>query len=90
MTDAGLDLPAPVKVVVADANVLFSRSLRDYLLIAAEQEIIEVCWSPRIPWLVGVLAWWEGCRRLGVALAEREVAPGAANPMAALGGHSCI
>jgi len=48
MTDTGFELPAPVRLVVADANVLFSRSLRDYLLIAAEQEIIEVCWSPGI------------------------------------------
>ena len=28
--------------------MLFSRSLRDYLLIAAEWEIVEVCWSPGI------------------------------------------
>ncbi|MDR0283838.1 MAG: PIN domain-containing protein [Propionibacteriaceae bacterium] len=48
MTSLPLVFPERVRVVVADANVLFSRSLRDYLLIAAEQEVIEVHWSPQI------------------------------------------
>ena len=32
-----------VRVVLADANVLYSRVLRDYLLYAADQEIIGAC-----------------------------------------------
>jgi len=35
-------------VVLADANVLYSRVLRDYLLYAADQEIIVITWSPGI------------------------------------------
>lgn len=37
-----------IRVVLADANVLYSRVLRDYLLYAADQEIIAIAWSPRI------------------------------------------
>ena len=37
-----------VRVVLADANVLYSRVLRDYFLYAADQEIIAVTWSPSI------------------------------------------
>ena len=37
-----------VRVVLADANVLYSRVLRDYLLYAADEEIIAVAWSPQI------------------------------------------
>src|SRR5262249_7492515 len=37
-----------IRVVLADANVLYSRVLRDYLLYAADQEIIAVAWSSRI------------------------------------------
>jgi hypothetical protein len=37
-----------VRVVLADANVLYSRVLRDYLLYAADQEIIAVTWSSLI------------------------------------------
>ncbi|MBL7257303.1 PIN domain-containing protein [Paractinoplanes lichenicola] len=37
-----------VRVVLADANVLYSRVLRDYLLYAADQEIIAITWSPQI------------------------------------------
>jgi predicted nucleic acid-binding protein len=33
---------------VADANALYSRVLRDYLLIAAEREMVQVYWSPQI------------------------------------------
>lgn len=36
------------RVVLADANVLYSRVLRDYLLYAADQEIIAIAWSPGI------------------------------------------
>jgi predicted nucleic acid-binding protein len=41
----GADL---IAVVLADANVLYSRVLRDYLLYAADQEIIAVAWSSAI------------------------------------------
>lgn len=37
-----------VRVVLADANVLYSRVLRDYLLYAADQEIIAIAWSSQI------------------------------------------
>lgn len=37
-----------IRVVLADANVLYSRVLRDYLLYAADQEIIAVTWSRQI------------------------------------------
>jgi len=37
-----------VRVVLADANVLYSRVLRDYLLYAADQEVIAITWSPQI------------------------------------------
>lgn len=36
-----------VRVVLGDANVLYSRVLRDYLLYAADQEVIST-WSGRI------------------------------------------
>jgi predicted nucleic acid-binding protein len=39
---------SPFHVVVADANVLYSRVLRDYLLYAANQEIVNVVWSSQI------------------------------------------
>ena len=48
MTDPLIVLPATISVVLADANVLYSRSLRDYLLYAAEQEIVNVRWSQAI------------------------------------------
>lgn len=37
-----------IRIVLADANVLYSRVLRDYLLYAADQESIAVTWSPQI------------------------------------------
>jgi len=37
-----------IRVVLADANVLYSRVLRDYLLYAADQEIVTIAWSGRI------------------------------------------
>lgn len=40
-----VDLPAASRVVLADANVLYSRVLRDYLLYAADEEIIAIAWS---------------------------------------------
>lgn len=37
-----------IRVVLADANVLYSRVLRDYLLYAADLEIIAITWSSQI------------------------------------------
>jgi hypothetical protein len=37
-----------VRVVLGDANVLYSRVLRDYLLYAADQEVISLVWSGTI------------------------------------------
>jgi predicted nucleic acid-binding protein len=37
-----------IRVVLADANVLYSRVLRDYLLYAADQEIVAIAWSSQI------------------------------------------
>jgi len=47
MTEAA-DEADQIRVVLADANVLYSRVLRDYLLYAADQEIITVAWSVEI------------------------------------------
>jgi predicted nucleic acid-binding protein len=44
----GLDLPGMIRVVFADANVLYSRVLRDYLLYAADEEIIAITWSREV------------------------------------------
>ncbi|MDR1449307.1 MAG: hypothetical protein LBI84_03740 [Propionibacteriaceae bacterium] len=40
--------PPPIQIVLADACVLYSRVLRDYLLYAAEEEVISVRWSRAI------------------------------------------
>jgi hypothetical protein len=37
-----------IRVVLADANVRYSPVLRDYLLYAADQEIIAITWSRQI------------------------------------------
>jgi hypothetical protein len=37
-----------VRVVLGDPNVLYSRVLRDYLLYAANEEIISIAWTGRI------------------------------------------
>lgn len=37
-----------IAVVLADSNILFSRTLRDYILYAAETEAIEIRWSQQI------------------------------------------
>ena len=47
MTD-GPALPGLVRVVFVDANVLYSRVLRDYLLYAADEEVIAVAWSAAV------------------------------------------
>lgn len=47
MTEPGSEVDL-IRVVLADANVLYSRVLRDYLLYAADQEIIAITWSSQI------------------------------------------
>jgi predicted nucleic acid-binding protein len=47
MTGAGEEADH-IRVILADANVLYSRVLRDYLLYAADQEILTVAWSGEI------------------------------------------
>ena len=37
-----------ISVVLADANILFSRTLRDYFLYAADEGAIEIHWSRQI------------------------------------------
>lgn len=37
-----------ISVVLADANILYSRTLRDYFLYAADQGAIEIHWSQQI------------------------------------------
>jgi hypothetical protein len=37
-----------ISVVLADANILFSRTLRDYVLYAADEGAIEVHWTRQI------------------------------------------
>lgn len=39
---------APIRIVLGDANVLYSRVLRDYLLYAADAELISIRWSAAI------------------------------------------
>ncbi|MDR0945747.1 MAG: PIN domain-containing protein [Bifidobacteriaceae bacterium] len=41
-------VPRRARVVLADANVLYARVLRDYLLIAAEHELVEAHWSEQV------------------------------------------
>lgn len=48
MSDAPSVGRPPVRVVLADANVLYSRVLRDYLLYAAAQGAIRIRWSAAI------------------------------------------
>ena len=48
MTSAESDERATIRVVLADANVLYSRVLRDYLLYAATEGVLEIRWSAAI------------------------------------------
>ena len=48
MTSAEGDERTPIRVILADANVLYSRVLRDYLLYAATQGVLEIRWSAAI------------------------------------------
>jgi predicted nucleic acid-binding protein len=41
-------LPVVLQVVLTDANVLFSRVLRDYILYAAREGLIAVAWSQQV------------------------------------------
>ncbi|MDR2253584.1 MAG: hypothetical protein LBD97_06980 [Bifidobacteriaceae bacterium] len=45
MTPPGLHEDHPPLICLADANVLYSRSLRDYLLYAMRARLILVRWS---------------------------------------------
>ena len=45
MTGAAPEVPSPPKVVLADADVLYSRVLRDYLVYAADEGVISITWS---------------------------------------------
>lgn len=45
MTDASSEVLGPPKIVLADANVLYSRVLRDYLVYAADEGVISIRWS---------------------------------------------
>jgi predicted nucleic acid-binding protein len=48
MSDAAGGEADLIRVVLADVNVLYSRVLRDYLLYAADQEIVAIAWSSQI------------------------------------------
>lgn len=37
-----------ISVILADANILFSRTLRDYFLYSADEGAIEIHWSQHI------------------------------------------
>jgi hypothetical protein len=45
MSEQLLYLSDSQRIVFADANVLYSRVLRDYLLYSATEEVITVVWS---------------------------------------------
>lgn len=45
MTSEGSERRLPTEIVMVDANVLYSRVLRDYLVYAADEGIIAVRWS---------------------------------------------
>ena len=49
MTGDALDVLGPTTVVLADANVVYSRVLRDYLLYAADEGAVSIRWSRAIP-----------------------------------------
>lgn len=48
MSGGFLPQSGAVPIVLADANVLYSRVLRDYVLYAAAEQVISVRWSQRI------------------------------------------
>jgi len=57
------DSPPPIRIVITDANVLYSRVLRDYLLYAAEYRLIAVAWSREIPLAGRWLLQWDVVRQ---------------------------
>jgi predicted nucleic acid-binding protein len=48
VTGEATELLGPTRIVLADANVLYSRVLRDYLVYAADQGAISIRWSRAI------------------------------------------
>lgn len=48
MTGVATELLGPTRIVLADANVLYSRVLRDYLVYAADEGAISIRWSRTI------------------------------------------
>lgn len=48
MSATPLERPVPFHIVLGDANVLYSRVLRDYLLYAMGRRVIRVHWSAAI------------------------------------------
>lgn len=48
MTEDVSNYRVPIRVVLGDANVLYSRVLRDYLLYSAAHQLIRVTWSREI------------------------------------------
>lgn len=48
MTADDLTVRSPIRIVVGDANALYSRVLRDFLLYAAARQLISIRWSPEI------------------------------------------
>jgi len=48
VTGEATEVFGPIKVVFADANVLYSRVLRDYLVYAADEGVIAIRWSRAI------------------------------------------
>lgn len=48
MTSEASEVFGPITVVLADANVLYSRVLRDYLVYAADEGVIAIRWSRAI------------------------------------------
>ena len=48
MSSEAAEVRVPFRIVLGDANVLYSRVLRDYLLYAMTKRIIGVKWSAAI------------------------------------------
>ncbi len=48
MTGEAAELLGPTRIVLADANVLYSRVLRDYLVYSADEGAISIRWSRAI------------------------------------------
>lgn len=48
MTGVAPEVLGPTRIVLGDANVLYSRVLRDYLVYAADEGVISIRWSQAI------------------------------------------